>query len=206
MKFFRHDMLLNTLLVALATAVMAGCTVLSPINIETRKALINKLPDNLPQRQRSAATLLVLPPETKPLYDTTQMAYTLQPYQIAYFSQNEWGATPSQMLQPLLVSTLENTHAFSAVLTPPYSGAYSYALRTEILELAQDFSAEPAVLHLNLRLQLNDGANNRLIASKEIVLRVPMLQNNPGAGIEAANNATATALQEAARFVLEKTE
>lgn len=196
----------RALLAALAVAAIAGCTVLSPVNIETRKAMISKLPDDLPRHASRAATLLVLPPETESIYDTTQMAYTLQPYQIAYFSQNEWGATPSQMLLPLLVRTLENTHSFAAVLTPPYSGPYAYVLRTEILELAQDFSAEPAVLHFALRLQLNDGATSRAIASKEISLRVPMSQKTPAAGIEAANNAAATALREAAGFVLEKTK
>jgi cholesterol transport system auxiliary component len=189
---------------------MAGCTVLSPVDIETTKALITKLPPDLaprlPQLKTRAATLLVLPPETRPIYDTTQMAYTVRPYQIDYFSRNEWGATPSQMLQPLLVQTLENSHAFSAVLVPPYSGSYNYVLRTEILELTQDFTSEPAALQLTLRFQLNNGTSNRLIASKEISLREPMQQKTPHAGVVAANDAVAKALREAASFVLDKTQ
>lgn len=193
----------------LSILAMAGCTVLSPVDIETTKAMITKLPPELasamPQRH-AQATLLVLPPETRPLYDTTQMAYTIKPYQIAYFSRNEWGATPSQMLQPLLVKTLENTRAFREVLVPPYSGAYAYVLRTEILELTQDFTSEPPALQLSLRFQLNDGASNRIIASKDIMLREPMQQKTPYAGVVAANDAVARALQEAARFILENTE
>ena len=36
---------------------------------------------------------------------TTQMAYSTEAYQIAYFAKNEWAETPSQMIQPLIVKT-----------------------------------------------------------------------------------------------------
>jgi cholesterol transport system auxiliary component len=184
---------------------VSSCTVLPAASGEPQKALITKMPTDLPRHETRAAVLLVFPPEAAPLYDTTQMAYTNRAHQIDYFSQHEWGEPPSQMLFPLLVKTLENAHYFSTVLTPPYLGRYTYALRTEILELTQDFTAEPATLILSLRLQLSDGATDKVIATEEISLREPMLQKTPYAGVEAANNAAAKALEETARFVLEKT-
>jgi cholesterol transport system auxiliary component len=110
------------------------------------------------------------------------------------------------MLQPLLVRTLQNTHYFRAVLTPPYSGRYTYSLRTEILELMQDFTSEPATLQLSLRVRLSNDTANRIIATKEISLREPMQQKTPYAGVMAANDATAKALQKVTEFVLEKTD
>ena len=163
------------------------------------------MPAEVPHRDPGAVTLLVFPPVTSPLYDTTQMAYTQRPYEVAYFSRNQWGETPSRMLQPLLVRTLETTGYFSAVLTPPHAGRYGYALRTEILQLTQDFTSDPPALQLSLRLQLTDGATGRLVATKEISAREPMQQKTPYAGVVAANEATAKALQQAAQFVLEKT-
>src|SRR5512139_3345345 len=198
----RHSMA-RAALTALAMLAVAGCSLLSPANIETRKALLSEMPPVPAQRKATAATLLVFPPETKSVYDTTQMAYMTQPYQVAYYTRHEWGATPSQMLQPLLVKTLENTRYFSAVLTPPYSGTYTYALRTQILELVQDFTAEPPTLQLSLRLQLSDDASGRVLATREISLREPLRQKTSDAGVEAANDAAARALQEAAKFVLE---
>lgn len=192
-----------TLLGVLAAS---GCSVLPPPATEATKSIITKMPASVPQRAANGATLLVFPPETAALYATTQMAYATQAYQIEYFSQHEWGETPSQMLLPLLVKTLENTHAFGAVLTPPYAGRYSYALRTGIAQLMQDFTTTPPVLVLSLRLQLSDGSTNRIIAAKTISLREPMRQKAPDAGVEAANNAAAKALEETARFVLENTE
>lgn len=169
-------------------------------------AVLDKMPGTLPHRDRHPVTLLVLPPDAKPAYDTTQMAYSLRPYQVAYFRHHQWAGTPSQMLQPLLLRTLETTGYFSAVLTPPYTGRYSYALQTEIVELVQDFASEAAALRLSLRLRLSDGAANRLVATREITLREPMPQKTPYAGVVAANDAMAKALQEMASFVLDNAD
>lgn len=204
MRIERLNTIVRTAMVLLAAATVSGCSVLSPVKNETVQEVISKLPADVPQQNTHEATLLLLLPDTSSMYDTTQMAYTTKPYQIEYFSRHEWGATPAQMLLPLLNSTLAGTRYFSAVLTPPYSGSYNYALRTEILELVQDFTAEPATLRLALRVELIDGKSNRLIASKEISLREPMQQKTPYAGVVAANDATAKALRQIAGFVLEK--
>ena len=184
-------------------ATLASCALMRPAETGTSKAVLNKMPLELPRREPRAVTLLVFPPEAKPLFDTTQMAYTVRPYQVAYFREHEWGETPPQMLQPLLVKTLGNTRYFSAVLTPPYTARYTYALRTEILELTQDFTSEPPAVLLSLRLRLSDGATDRVIAIKEIALREPMQQKTPESGVVAANEATAKALKDAAKFVLD---
>ncbi len=195
----------RTMLVSLGVATVSSCALQPSEKIETKKSVLNKMPLELLQCKTHAATLLVFPLETKSIYDTTQIAYRAGSYQVAYFIQHEWDRTPSQMLQPMLIRALENTHYFSAVLTPPYSGHYTYALRAEILELAQDFMSEPAALRLSLRLQLSDGAANQVIATKEILLREPMQEKTPDAGIVAANDATAKALQEVAKFLFDKT-
>ncbi len=198
-------LLCRTAPAALVAAALAACTLFPPAPEAPTRELISQLPPDIPTRAQRAATLLVQAPATAPVYDTAQMAYTVQPYQIAYFARHEWGATPAEMLQPLLVRTLERTGAFSAVLTPSYVGRYSYVLNTEIVELAQDFTAAPAALHLSLRFRLSDGATARVIASGEINLREPMREKTPYAGVVAANAAAAKALREVARFVLANT-
>jgi cholesterol transport system auxiliary component len=192
----------------LVTACLAvtGCALLSSPPKVTEKAVLTEVPHDLPQRAGGGDTVLVFPPKTTSLYDTTQMAYRTQPGQVAYFSEHEWGETPSQMLYPLVVRTLENTHAFRAVLTEPYTARYSYALRTEILELIQDFRPDSASLVLSLRFQLTDYGAKRVIATKEVSVREPMRGRNSNAGAMAANSATAEALQQMARYVLQATE
>jgi cholesterol transport system auxiliary component len=193
-------------LAALLVTALAGCALLSPPDTGITTARLEKMPVQIPRRDPGPVTVLVFSPEAKPTLQTTRMPYTVRPREVAYFSQHQWAGTPSQMLHPLLVKTLESTGTFKAVLTPPQTGRYTYALRTEILELTQDFTSEPAALLLSLRLRLSDDAANRVVAAKEISLREPMQQKTPSAGVIAANEATAKALLEVAKFVLEKAQ
>lgn len=181
---------------------LAACAIPPAADVPVTTGLIDKVPADLPNGTRRAATVLVFRPEARPVYDTMQMAYTLRPHQVAYYGRNQWGETPAQMLQPLLVRALERTGHFSAVLAPPHAGAYTYALRTEIVELLQDFTQEPPVLRLVLRVRLSDGPTDRTLAMREIALREPMREKAPYAGVVAANDAMAQALRELAVFVL----
>jgi cholesterol transport system auxiliary component len=183
---------------------LADCSLLAPHKTKAEEALLDQLPSDLPHRDCNSDTLLVFPPQTAPVYDTMQMAYRTQPHQVAYFTEREWGETPAQMLYPLVVKTLENTHSFRAVLVPPYTGRYTSAVRTEILEMLQDFTAEPATLVLTLRIRLTDYETRQLSATKEVAVRQPMQQRTSQAGVIAANEATADALRQMASFVLEE--
>ena len=183
-------------------AIGSGCTLFSPAPVETRKQVLSEMPLELPVEKTRAASLLVFVPQTQPIYDTTQMVYSIRPYEIAYFSQTEWAEKPARMIQGLLVQTLRNTGYFSAVLTPPHSGRYTHMLRSEIVELRQDFTSRPAMLQLAMRFQLS-GATGQVIASKEISVREPLQENTASAGVVAANDATAKLLREIARFVVE---
>jgi cholesterol transport system auxiliary component len=178
----------------------SGCTLFSPV----KNNVLNNIPLDLPSERTHSTTLLVLVPETVPAYATTQMAYSTEAYQIAYFAKNEWAETPSQMIQPLIVKTLRNTHYFSEVLSPPYFGRHTFDLRIEILELKQDFTTEPAMLELTMRVYLIRGATSQVIATKELSVREPMPGRNPYAGVVAANEAMQTLLRELAEFVVEK--
>lgn len=182
---------------------LVACSVLPPAEAPLTSALIDQVPTQLPQRAKGTGTLLVFAPQARPAIDTQQMAYSLRAHHLAYFAQNQWAETPPQMLQPLLVRTLEGTGAFAAVVTPPYTGTAALALRTEILELVQDFGQDPPVLRLSLRMRLSDDRANRVLATREITLQQAMQQKGPQAGVAAANEAVARALRELAALVLE---
>jgi len=190
---------------ALAAASLAGCALLGPAPRERSSAVLDEVPAGLPRHETRALTLLVAAPQAQPGFDTTAMAYSRHAHELAYFRDHQWAATPSQMLQPLVVRTLEATGYFSAVLTPPYAGCYSYALRTQLVELVQDFASEPGVVRFALRARLSDGAELAVVSS-EIALREPIAQPAAEAGVAAANAATAKALRALAQFVLESAE
>lgn len=200
MKVGMHRLALNTLCVVL----ISGCTLFSPIKMDTAKNVLDNVPLELPSEKTQSATLLVLVPEATPVYATTRMAYTTQAYQVAYFSQNEWAETPARMIQPLIVTALSNTHYFSEVLSSPHFGRHTFVLRSEILELKQDFTSDPAMLQLGIRFHLSREATNQVIATKELSVQEPMRERNPHAGVVAANEAMAKVLRELASFIIEK--
>jgi cholesterol transport system auxiliary component len=187
-------------------AFLSGCTLFSPVNVDTKNNVLKNIPLDLPGERTRPATLLVLEPETTPAYATTQMAYSTQAYQIAYFTKNDWAETPSQMIQPLIVQTLRNTHYFSEVLSPPDFGRHTFVLHSEILELKQDFTSEPAMLQLAMRISLSRDATNQVVATKELSVSQPMSERNPYAGVVAANEALPKLLRGLAQFVVEKAD
>lgn len=184
---------------------LPGCALLPAPEAPATLSVLDQMPADVPRRPQRTRTILVLPPEARPLFDTPQMAYTLQPHQVAYFARNQWAERPAHMLQPLLVRTLEATGAFT-VVTPPYTGAPVLTLHTELTELMQDFTQEPPVLRLALRMQLSDDASRRTLLTREIALRETMLQRGPAAGVTAANEAVAKALRGIAVLVLEQAD
>jgi cholesterol transport system auxiliary component len=194
---------IGTIWVAMCLCVLSGCALVSPVEVEAKKHVLDKIPIDTPSEKTHPATLLVLAPETEPIYDTTQMAYMTRAHEVGYFSQNEWAETPSRMMQPLIVQTIRNTHRFSEVVSPPHFGHHTYALRTEIQELRQDFTSDPATLRLALRFQLSRETTNQLIATKELSVQEAMLEKTPYAGVVAANDATAKLLRELAKFIVE---
>jgi cholesterol transport system auxiliary component len=197
----------GTVTALLSTLLLAGCGALAPVpEPPMTSSLLDRMPSDLPRAaQRLPATLMVYPPQARQLLDTTQMAFTLRPHHVAYFSRNQWVEPPPHMLHPLLVRAIDATGRFSAVLVPPRIGGAAYGLRSEVLELLQDFSQEPPVLRLVLRLALLDERSNRSLGTREIRLQEPMQEKAPYAGVVAANAAVARALREAADFVLENT-
>jgi len=194
----------RTTFAVLCVVLFSGCALFSPVKTDTKQYALKDIPLDLPNERTHSSTLLVLVPETETLYATTQMAYSNRDYQVAYFSQNEWVETPSQMIQPLIVETFRQTHYFSEVLPSPDFSPHTFVLRSEILDLKQDFTSEPAMLQLTMRFYLTREATNQVIATEELSVREPMRERNPYAGVVAANEAMTKLLRELARFVVDE--
>lgn len=137
--------------------------------------------------------------------DPTQIAFTKRLYEVNYFTLNRWGEPPGQMLQPLLVQTLQNTHHFRTVAQAPFIGQYDYVLNTQILKLIQDFRFCPAILKLKVSAQIIKVTNGRVVATDvfEVEERLPV--NPPYGGIVAANRAVAKVLEAIAYLAVHST-
>lgn len=190
------------ILLAVAPALLLSACALGPADPPVTSALLDQMPLDIPKGVRSSTTLIVFPVDARPAIDGTPMAYSLRAHHLAYFAHNRWAESPPQMLQPLLLRTLEATGVFATVVMPPHRTTGSLGLRVEIAELVQDFSQAPPVLRLAVRARLSDEAANRVIATREFRVDEAMQHKSPAAGVAAANAAVARTLAELARWVL----
>lgn len=71
-----------------------------------------------PISQPSNHVLLVAESRAEAGFDTPRMAYSRKVAELEYYTESSWVDTPTRMLTPLIVRSLEASHAFQAVLTP----------------------------------------------------------------------------------------
>jgi cholesterol transport system auxiliary component len=148
-------------------------------------------------------TLTVGPPHAAAGFDSPRMMYTRRPGQLEYFANNEWVDTPARMLAPLLVSAIENSGAFRAVVQMPTGAVGDLRLDTEILRLQQDFLVTPSQARFTVRAYLIESATRRVIATRDFDASVPAASENPDGGAAAAQHAAQTVLAQLAAFCTE---
>jgi cholesterol transport system auxiliary component len=185
--------------ITLAILMLTGCGLFSPIKNDQTRYQLSSIP-NVRVKHTHQSTLLVFKPETIELYNTTKMIYKKCPYQVAYFAKNKWADNPTNMLQQLIVQTVQNTHYYRAVVTPPFTGRYEYSLNTQLIELQQDFTEHPSVVRVKLRAQLINGTTGRVIRAKQFSAIACAPQESPQGGVIAANRAMDQILRELSEF------
>jgi cholesterol transport system auxiliary component len=194
--------LLIGLIIVIMTA-LTSCSVFSPIKTEPQtKYLLNTLPHAPTKNTSRHITLLIGQPEASPVYDTKQMVYISQPYEIAYYAKNEWAEKPTDMLQSLLTQTLQNTHYFHAIVSPPFLSSYNYVLNTEIQRMEIDFTHTKGYFYLTIRAQIIGEASNKVVATNVFSATIPMQEKTPYAGVVAGNAAMANVLKQISHFCL----
>ena len=175
----------------------------SPVKVK-RECLytLNTVPSCQCAKKPTCKTLIVLPIITAPPYNTALMAYTRRPFQVAYYVNTRWAATPSQMLLPLLVKTLQSAHYFHAVVMPPFVGEYEYVLTTTVLKLEHNFIPCRPEGVVMIRAQLSNALTNQVIATREFLAAEPIFRCPPYGGVIAQNKATAIVLSQISDFVV----
>lgn len=198
--------LFNGLLVVSISLFLTSCSMFSPVKQGPDQGyVLNKAPVIKSKLRKSANTLLVLRPETNPVYNTKRIAFTVKPYQITYYNKHHWVASPASMLHPLLVQTLQNTKRYRSVIMPPFTGTYAYTLRTQLQELRIDYLHQSPVLIMVLQAQLIRSSDSSLLSSREFDAIVPLPESSPYGGAVAANQATSRILAKLSTWVTQIT-
>lgn len=185
---------------------MASCTaLLSKQPLQTTYYSLERA-QSKPQTETSLSKNIILPtliislPKATAGFDTQRIMYTRAPHQLEYFARNEWIDTPAQMLKPLMISAIEKTGVFNAVLAKQSVVASELRLESEVIKLVQDFSTKPSHVQFTLRATMIDSVTNKVIALREFDERVDAKSDNPIGGVLAANVAVNLALSKLSVF------
>lgn len=148
-------------------------------------------------------TMLINMPHAAAGYESQHIIYTRQAHKLEYFSRNEWVDTPARMLAPLLLTALENTHAFQAVVLAPSNIIGDFRLDSEVVRLQQNFDSQPSHVRFTLRVYLVNNLTRKVIAWREFDETTIAKSDDPFGGVVAANQVVQIVLQKVTDFCSE---
>ena len=180
---------------------LAGCTGLAAPHVGSENIYVLEAQHaTKPAHVNRSLVLAVSEPQTRPGFDTPQMAYVQQPHELNYFVTSRWADTPARMLEPLLVQAMEQAGGFRAVVRGPGAGPADVRLETELIRLQHDFVTRPSRVQLTLRAQLIDVRGQRVLAVKQFDESENAASDNAYGGVTAANRALQRMLDRLADF------
>ena len=184
---------------------LASCTVLgskphAPLHIYTLNLADSAVPAATMQ-PKQGPVILVEMPTAAAAYDSTHMVYVRQPQTQESYANSAWADTPARLLAPLLVSQLQQSGVFGAVLLAPSAGKPDLRLDTTILRLQQDFLQTPSVVRLDMEFTLMDSGSHAVLAWRTVHIVQAAVRDDARGGALASNIAMQAALREGADFL-----
>jgi len=211
-SFSRWFLPLPGLAAALVMALVGGCGSLLPKRVApplvyTLDGARDSHPATpSPSMSASAPTLLINPTRAAPGYDSPRIVYVRVPHQLEHFAHSDWADNPARMLEPLIVSAVQNSGGFRAI-GPATSGiAGELRLDTEVLRLQQEFGGGPSRVRFTLRATLSDSRTRQVVSWREFDETVVSASEDAYGGVVAANRAALLVMEQMARFCTSASE
>jgi len=189
------------LLIGFAFVNITACSSTPPL----RHYLLDvALPLEIPTNP-AAHILQVSTPHAAPGFDTPAQVYMRSPFVLEHYTQSQWVDTPSRLLLPLIVRTIEASGLFAAVLsatTPQVAG--EWRLDTEILRFQQEFLTKPSQVRLVFRVQLLNMVTSEVVATHIFEIIEPTPSEDAQGGMIATNQAVGQFLEALIKFLAEQ--
>ena len=190
-----------------ATLLLAACSGLSAPHVASPNIYVLEQGTAIQAGQvKRDMVLAVSVPRVLPGFDTPQMAYVKQPYELNYFVTSRWADTPARMLEPLLAQAIAQTESFRAVVRTSGAIPADVRLDTELVRLQQDFKTQPSRVQLTLRAQLIDVRGKRLLAAQQFDEVETAASDDAYGGVTAANRLLQRMLGKVAGFCVNSTD
>lgn len=194
------------LLVTSMTGLLAACSLLpEPKPVALDRYLLEYTPASVQPAAADVPVLMVGIPVAHGAFDSSRIAYMPRQYGLRYYLHSRWADTPANMLAPLLADAISATGQFRILNAGAGRDVADLRLDTGLTRFYQDFTVQPSVMHITLRAQLVDLRDQRIIATRVFDIREPAETDDTYGGVQAANRASATLLQQLAQFCIDPT-
>lgn len=193
--------LLQALKVLVPILLLAACSVLPAPKLVSQNIYVLEAGPVIQAAQvKRELVLAVSVPRALPGFDTTQMAYVQQPYELNYFVTSRWADTPARMLGPIIAQAMRQTQSFRAVVQASDTIPADVRLDIELVRLQQDFMTRPSRMQLTLRAQLIDVRGKRVLAAQQFDETETAASEDAYGGVVAANRLLQRVLGKLAAF------
>ncbi|MDO8313298.1 MAG: ABC-type transport auxiliary lipoprotein family protein [Sideroxyarcus sp.] len=184
-----------------STLLLAACGGLpAPKVVSQNIYVLEAAPTIQASQVKRDLVLAVSVPRARPGFDTQQMAYVQQPYELNYFVTSRWADTPARMLEPLIAQAIAQTESFRAVVQASGAIPADVRLDIELVSLQHDFKTRPSRVQLTLRAQLIDVRGKRLLAVQQFDEVENAASDDAYGGVSAANRLVQRVLGKLAEF------
>jgi cholesterol transport system auxiliary component len=217
-RFARNDdsgtgrSLFHFVVMGMALAALGACSALRPattpattfyaLDNTVQPALVTAKALPTPTITASKApTLLINPPHAAAGFDSPRIIYLREPYKLEYFALSQWVDPPARLLGPLLVTAIEKTGAFRAVVLMPGAASGELRLDTDLIRLQHEFQTSSSQVRLTLRATLVDDKTRRVLAWQEFDAVEPASSEDAYGGVLAANRAVQKVVDQLAGFL-----
>jgi len=194
--------------VGLLALALGACSVLRPVttpqpSFYSLDSAKSARPPSSGTATVAAPTLIISPPRAAAGFDSQRIVYVREPHKLDYFAHSEWVDPPARMLGPLMVTEIQSSGAFHAVVLTPAAAAGDLRLDTEIVRLQHEFLGSPSRVRFTLRATLVNDRTRRVLAWREFDGATAALTEDPYGGVEAANRVVQTVLGQLSAFCAE---
>jgi cholesterol transport system auxiliary component len=199
---------MRKLLILAPLLLLSACS-LAPVTIAPTQAYSLHANNSFGQTTmaKNPGVLLVSNGASASSFNSTNMYYQEQPYQLQSFAKNTWVNAPSAMITSNIVENLNELGYFKAVLSTVNPGVnINYTLNTHLISLYQDFSQKPSQMVFSIQVTLISNQQHKVLGTEIFTYKVPCSENTPYGGVVAANKALAQFLNDMDRFILNATK
>jgi cholesterol transport system auxiliary component len=144
---------------------------------------------------------LINPPHAAAGFDSPRIIYLREPHKLEYFALSQWVEPPTRLLGPLLVTAIEQTGAFRAVVLVPGAASGELRLDTNLIRLQHEFLTRPSRVRLTLRATLVDDKTRRVLGWQEFEAIEIADSEDAYGGVLAANRAVQQVVDQLAGFL-----